>query len=339
MPRSFETILAASAGSRGVELRIPFTKVEGLGNDFVVVDLRPGAGGDGAEAALAGPELHAAGTLIGSPERISAVCDRHFGIGADGILAILPPSSAARGADARMRVLNADGSEAEMCGNGLRCVAKVLYERDPSLRRSPLRIETGAGVLACELELAGGEVAAVTVEMGRPRLARGEIPMFPGGEAPATREAIAARERTFRATAVSMGNPHAVIFVDDAEEDLRALAEAYGPTIETLPVFPRRANVEFARVRGREIDLVVWERGCGITLACGTGACATAVAAGIEGRLPWGNEALVHLPGGALHITVAADGSGVRMRGPARRVFGAELDLARFPGRAESSAA
>jgi diaminopimelate epimerase len=238
-----------------------------------------------------------------------------------------------------MRVLNADGSEAEMCGNGLRCVAKVLYERDPGLRRSPLLIETGAGVLACELEVTGGEVVAVTVEMGKPRLGRGEIPMLPGGDAPATRQEIQARGRIFHATAVSMGNPHAVIFVDDPAEDLRGLAESYGPTIETAPLFPRRTNVEFARVRGREIDLVVWERGCGITLACGTGACATAVAAGIEGRLAFGTEATVHLPGGALFITVAPDGSGVRMRGPARRVFGAELELARFGRLAESSAA
>ena len=327
--------------------RIPFTNVEGLGNDFVVIDLRPGeptlADGAGTEQGAEG----AGGWLLGSPGRITAICDRHFGIGADGILAILPPSlppsstpsGAAGGADARMRVLNADGSEAEMCGNGLRCVAKVLYERDPALRRSPLRIETGAGVLACELEVRGGEVAAVTVEMGRPRLRRGEIPMLPAGDSPATRQEIQARGRTFHATAVSMGNPHAVIFVDDPAEDLRGLAESYGPIIETAPLFPRRTNVEFARVRGREIDLVVWERGCGITLACGTGACATAVAAGIEGRLAFGTEATVHLPGGALFITVASDGSGVRMRGPARRVFGAELELARFTPLAESSAA
>ena len=131
--------------------------------------------------------------------------------------------------------------------------------------------------------------------------------------------------RTFRFTAVSMGNPHAVIFVDDAGEDLMALATKYGPALETAPTFPRRTNVEFARVRkDGEIDLVVWERGCGITLACGTGACATGVAAAVEERLPRGREILVHLPGGTLGITVAADDSGVRMRGPARTVFRSE---------------
>jgi diaminopimelate epimerase len=125
-----------------------------------------------------------------------------------------------------------------------------------------------------------------------------------------------------------MGNPHAVIFVDDPAEDLMALATKYGPSLETAPTFPRRTNVEFARVRpDGEIDLVVWERGCGITLACGTGACGTAVAAAVEERLPRGKEIIVHLPGGPLGITVASDDSGVRMRGPARTVFKSELDL------------
>jgi diaminopimelate epimerase len=338
--REAVSILNPRAGSTTDGTRIPFTKVEGLGNDFVVVDLRPAErGGDPAGMLPAGALL--VGADPDAPGRVVAICDRHFGIGADGILAILPGrdspgrDSPGRDSDARMRVLNADGSEAEMCGNGLRCVAKVLYESDPRLRRSPLLIETGAGVLACELEVVGPEVRAVTVAMGKPRLARGEIPMLPGGDGPATREAITARDRIFHLTAVSMGNPHAVIFVDDPAADLRQLAEGYGPTIETSPTFPRRTNVEFARVRGHEIDLVVWERGCGITLACGTGACATAVAAGIEGRLGWGTEATVHLPGGALFVTVAPDGSDVRMRGPAREVFRAELDLAAF-GRAAS---
>jgi diaminopimelate epimerase len=301
---------------------LPFTKVEGLGNDFVVVDLRPGRPGAGAAPS---PE---------SPEIVRAVCDRHFGVGADGILAILPASSAASGqaGDARMRVLNADGSEAEMCGNGIRGVAKVLFDSDPALRRSPLRIETGAGLLDCALEIEDGEVRSVAVEMGRPRYARDEIPLAPGGAARALRAPITAAGRSFLFTAVSMGNPHAVIFVDDPAADLRALAETYGPTLERDPTFPRRTNVEFARVRGQdaraEIDLVVWERGCGITLACGTGACATAAAACAEERLAPGREIPVHLPGGTLFITVAPDQSGVRMRGPARSVYQGELDLA-----------
>jgi diaminopimelate epimerase len=291
---------------------LPFTKVQGLGNDFVVVDLRAHVGSREAVAAQ-------------EPGVVRQICDRHFGVGADGVLAILPASPGDAG-DARMRVLNADGSEAEMCGNGIRCVAKLLFETDPALRRSVLRIDTGAGLLACELGVADGQVDSVTVEMGQPRFSRDEVPLTPGGSARALRERITALDRSFDFTAVSMGNPHAVIFVDD-DEDLRALAETYGPVLEVASTFPRRANIEFARVRDAEIDLVVWERGCGITLACGTGACATVVAAALEERLPRARETAVHLPGGTLGVTVAADDSGVRMRGPAKIVFRSELDL------------
>jgi diaminopimelate epimerase len=293
---------------------LPFVKVEGIGNDFVVVDLRPGRSG-----ALAG------GPSPEDPAVVRALCDRRFGVGADGVLAILTSATA----DARMRVLNADGSEAEMCGNGIRCVAKVLYETDPASRRPELRIETGAGILECALDVQGDSVRSVAVEMGRPRLSREEIPLAAGGAPRALREAIAARDREFRFTAVSMGNPHAVIFVDGAD-DLRALAEGYGPTLEVTDRFPRRTNVEFARVRGGEIDLVVWERGSGLTLACGTGACATAVGAVLEDRLPAGVETPVHLPGGTLIITVAKDLTNVRMRGPARIVFEGTIDVSRL---------
>jgi diaminopimelate epimerase len=290
---------------------LPFVKAEGTGNDFVVVDLRPGQ-----------PAARAGGRSPEDPATVREICDRHFGVGADGVLAILPSTSG----DARMRVLNADGSEAEMCGNGLRCVAKVLYESDPSLRRPTLRIETGAGVLTCTLEVSNGVVTHVTEEMGRPRLTRSEIPLAPAGDTRALRETIRARDRDFRFTAVSMGNPHAVIFVD-GEDDLRTLAETYGPTLEVADRFPRRTNVEFARVRGGEIDLVVWERGSGLTLACGTGACATVVAACLEERLTPGAETPVHLPGGTLSITVVPDYTGVRLRGPARIAFTGTLDL------------
>lgn len=301
---------------------LPFVKVEGIGNDFVVVDLRPGRPG----ALVGGP----------SPEDskvVRAICDRRFGVGADGVLAILPSTVG----DARMRVLNADGSEAEMCGNGIRCVAKVLYESDPALRRPRLRIETGAGLLECGLSATAGVVDSVEVEMGRPRLSRDEIPLAPGGSSRALREAITARDREFQFTAVSMGNPHAVIFVDDAG-DLRALAESYGPTLEVADRFPHRTNVEFARVRGGEIDLVVWERGSGLTLACGTGACATVVAAVLEDRLPAGVATPVHLPGGTLIITVAKDLTNVVMRGPARIVFEATIDVARLLERRDFAA-
>jgi diaminopimelate epimerase len=296
---------------------LPFTKVEGLGNDFVVVDLRGDRAGSKAAAS------------VQDPETVRRICDRHFGVGADGVLAILPTVPGAAG-DARMRVLNADGSEAEMCGNGIRCVAKLLYESDPALRKPVLAIDTGAGLLSCEMSATDGRVDNVTVEMGRPRFSREEIPIAPGGAASVLREPIEADGRIFRFTAVSMGNPHAVIFIDDPAEDLMALARRFGPALEIAPTFPRRTNVELARVRGNEIDLVVWERGCGITLACGTGTCATAVAACLEERASRGREIPIHLPGGTLRITVASDDSGVRMRGPAKVVFRSELDLAAF---------
>jgi diaminopimelate epimerase len=248
-----------------------------------------------------------------------------------------------------MRVINADGSEAEMCGNGIRCVAKVLYETDPDLRRPILHIDTGAGLLTCGLDAVDGQVRSVSVEMGAPRLLRSEIPMVGPEFERVLRATVLASDgvghsrkldrRSFAMTAVSMGNPHAIIFVDDPNASLRLLAETYGPRIEVDPLFPRRTNVEFARVRdgasGPEIDVVVWERGCGITLACGTGACATAVAACLEGRLNAGGEIPVHLPGGALFITVrpadqgdkaSADFGNVTMRGPAHTVFNAQID-------------
>src|SRR3954452_7030466 len=161
---------------------LPFTKVQGLGNDFVVVDLRGERAG--SKTAVA----------VQDPEAVRRICDRHFGVGADGVLAILPASAG----DARMRVLNADGSEAEMCGNGIRCVAKVLYESDASLRHSPLRIDTGAGLLECEMATGpAGGVDSVAVQMGKPRFSRSEIPMSPGGAARAIRTPIEVDGRQF----------------------------------------------------------------------------------------------------------------------------------------------
>jgi diaminopimelate epimerase len=237
-----------------------------------------------------------------------------------------------------MRVINADGSEAEMCGNGLRCVAKFLYDRDPSLRRPVLRIDTGAGLLECRIDARDGRAETVTVDMGRPQLDPPQIPVAAPSGKRLVRSPLRAGDRQFVFTPVSMGNPHAVIFVDDPAADLRALAESYGRGIEHDSLFPRRTNVEFARVRqgaaGTEIDLVVWERGCGITLACGTGACATTVAACLEGRAAPDREIPVHLLGGTLFIRAVSQPqgaespsfAGVSMRGPARLVFEAEID-------------
>jgi diaminopimelate epimerase len=298
-------------------MALPFTKVEGLGNDFLVVDLRPGR-----------PAASAGGPSPEDPAVVRALCDRRFGVGGDGVLAILPSKSA----DARMRVLNSDGSEAEMCGNGIRCVAKLLHDTDPALRRRALRIETGAGILDLKLDVEEDRVRTVEVEMGRPRLTRDEIPILPGGTTRVLREAISARGRIFHFTAVSMGNPHAVIFVDDPAS-LHPLAEEFGSLFEHAERFPRRTNVEFAYVRpDGEIDLVVWERGSGITMACGTGACATVVAACLEERLKPGTETVVHLPGGPLNILVDPQYTSVRMRGPARSLFEASIDVARLMG-------
>ncbi|HEX2569682.1 MAG TPA: diaminopimelate epimerase [Polyangia bacterium] len=300
---------------------LQFAKMEGCGNDFLVVDARDGAHGDLA--------------LLG-PRAATVLCDRHFGVGGDGVLVISQAS--APGALARMRVLNADGSEAEMCGNGLRCVTKYLYEQDAELWRSAIPIETGAGVLRCEVTLNGARrVTHVAVDMGRPRLARGEVPMAGPKQETALEQEVTlhgnGERRHVRLTAVSMGNPHAVLFIE-GDEPLRELAERYGPLLERHEWFPHRTNVEFARVRpSGEIDLVVWERGCGITLACGTGACATAVAACLTRRARPGVELAVHLPGGSLNITVAADLGAVLLRGPATEVFRAEVDLAALLGR------
>jgi diaminopimelate epimerase len=270
-----------------------FAKYHGLGNDFLLVDLR-----DGDPAG------------VQDPARVRALCDRRFGVGGDGVLPILAPTVA--GADVRMRVLNSDGSEAEMCGNGIRCVAKELHDRDPALRGlDVIRIETLAGVLACAVTRGrDGRAAKVSVGMGRPELLR-----------PARDEPVPGFD--LRVTSVSMGNPHAVAFVAESGAALRARAERQGPALETHPWFPNRTNVELAHAGPDGIELVVWERGCGITLACGTGACATAVAACLTGRAPRGAPIRVRLLGGELVITV--EDGGVTMRGPATHVFDGTL--------------
>jgi len=304
--------------------RRSFAKYEGLGNDFLVVDLR------------AVPPAVAAAAQ--EPAAVRALCDRQFGVGGDGVLAILPSATA----DARMRVLNSDGSEAEMCGNGLRCVVKELHDRG-GLARPTLAIDTGAVRLVCDVDApGGGAVRSVTVAMGMPRLLRGEIPMTgPAGERcieqPLSIPAIPAiSDATRPVTCVSMGNPHAVSFVGSRDEAME-LARTVGPAVERHAWFPNRTNAEFAHVKDRrEIDLLVWERGCGITLACGTGACATAVAAVVTGRADEATPIRVNLPGGSLEITVHSGISAVSMKGPALHVFDGALDLARLQPRPSS---
>jgi diaminopimelate epimerase len=296
---------------------VRFSKVHGLGNDFVVVDLRGG---------------EPPGPSVQDPAVARLICDRHFGVGADGVLAILPPRTAQ--ADATMRVINSDGSEAEMCGNGLRAFVKHLVERDPALRgRAALTIDTGFGPLTCDIQRDGAAVESVSVEMGRPRLTRREIPMIGPPDEGCVAAPLPVAGRQLAVTAVSTGNPHAVSFVDETGPALMALAREVGPAVETCDWFPKKANVEFAHVHAPDrIELVVWERGCGITLACGTGACATVVAACLRGLSTAGSEVAVTLPGGTLSIRVAPDLSGVRMTGPARHVFDSDLDLAALVG-------
>lgn len=290
-------------------MRVPFVKLHGLGNDFIVFDDRQGA-------------LPASLATAKSAERL---CRRGHGVGADGVLLVLPGDDSV--AVARMRVLNADGSEPEMCGNGLRCVAKFIFDRGVRGEGGVLPIDTGAGRLAAEVTAgADGLAAQVRVAMGPVTLQRSGLPMLGEGE---HREApLEVAGEHLVGTALSVGNPHYVAFLASAELDLMAEARRWGPKVEHHTSFPRRTNVELARLRDDgSIELVVWERGCGITQACGTGACATVAAAVLSGRCEAGHEVAVDLPGGRLHIEVQADLQQVWMRGPAVEVYRGELEV------------
>ena len=266
-----------------------FFKYQGLGNDFVVIDRR--ASGQDVDEAIT-----------------RQLCSRHFGIGADGVLTILPE----QGAAGRMVVHNADGSVAEMCGNGLRCVVKYLAEHDPQ-KPTRLKVATGAGLLESEIEWSEQAVERVTVAMGAARL---EAPILPHG-GPFVRKPIEGR----LGTAVSMGNPHLVLLdVPPAE------AGRLGPSLEVHRLFPQRTNVEFVEPRAEGgLRVSVWERGVGLTLACGTGACAAVVASALEGRSPFDQWVPVELPGGVLDIKVADNLSQVWLRGAVRFVFQGQL--------------
>ena len=237
---------------------LQFTKVQGLGNDFVIVDGTTEQINDYAVAAV-------------------KLCDRHFGIGADGLVVVLPSETA----DFRMRIFNSDGSEAEMCGNVTRCFAKYLYEHGLTTK-TRMTIETLAGIIGPELKFdQAGKVSAVRVDMGKPRLKRAEIPMHGPAEDQVINESLTVNGEEYFITCVSMGNPHCIIFV----QDVAALPlEKIGPAIETHPAFPRKINVEFIQVlNDQEMIMRVWERGAGVTLACGTGASAALAAAVLNG--------------------------------------------------------
>jgi diaminopimelate epimerase len=239
------------------------------------------------------------------------MCDRHFGVGSDGVLVVEPSQRA----DFRMRMYNPDGSESEMCGNGIRCFAKYVY--DAGLADRPeMAVETGAGVLDLVVHPANGSAESVTVSMGVPEFRPDRVPVAVGGEV-ARDVPIEGVGPDVRVTCVSMGNPHAVMFLEGAVEEFPL--ERVGPLVERHRLFPRRVNFEVARRRGPdELDVRVWERGAGLTLACGTGACAVAAAARLHGLV--GDRLRVNLPGGPLEI--AWDGkSEILMTGPAALVF------------------
>jgi len=275
-----------------------FTKMHGAGNDYVYVN--------GLEETVADPAALA-------PQ----MSDRHFGVGADGLVLILPPSDGTP-ADLRMRMFNADGSEAEMCGNAIRCFAKYAYERGLS-RKSPLAVETGAGVLSVELTFAdgGGAVTGATVDMGEPVLEPERIPVSIPNLRRVVDVPLRTSDRAWNMTCVSMGNPHAVMYVDGVWD---LPLDRVGPEVENHRLFPQRVNAHFVEVHSPgEVTMRTWERGSGVTLACGTGASAVCVAGVLTGRT--GRELLAHLPGGALELRWREADNHVFMTGPAVEVF------------------
>lgn len=285
-----------------------FTKMQGAGNDYVYVD-----------CFQHGP--------VANPAVLSQkVSNRNFGIGADGLILICPSERA----DARMRMYNADGSESEMCGNGVRCVAKYVY--DHGIAKKPtLTIETGRGVLTLEVEVQSGKVQRVRVDMGEPILEASQIPTTLQGTPPTQvplvlpdlQEGLSGAlmpsisTQKFLATCVSMGNPHCVLFVDEITD---AHVLGIGPQIERHPSFPRRVNVEFVKVNNPgDITMRVWERGSGETLACGTGACAVCVAGVLTQKTD--RQITAHLPGGDLELLWSEKDNHVYMTGPAVEVY------------------
>jgi diaminopimelate epimerase len=275
-----------------------FTKMHGLGNDFILID------GKG----LRDDEF---------PALSRRLCDRHRGIGADGLILLLPSE---RGIT-RMRLFNSDGSEAEMCGNGIRCLAKYVHDSGIAKERDFI-IETKAGLM--EVQVTSGDTikSHVKVLMGSPRLLRRDIPLSGPRDERFINERIVAGGREYMATCLNVGNPHCVMFVQDFKGlDLKR----EGSEIEHLPLFPEKTNVEFVRARSASaLEVKVWERGAGETMACGTGACAALVAAHLNGIS--GRTAEVELPGGSLSISWREDGK-ILMEGPAEKVFAGEIPI------------
>ena len=281
-----------------------FTKMHGIGNDFVMVNCLNANG----------PAL-----LAECRSRAIELCDRKFGIGGDGVIALLP----GRDAPFAMKMFNPDGSEAEMCGNGIRCFAKFLFDRGLTDGGREIAVETGAGLLHLQTTPGpDGKAATVRVDMGEPILTPSQIPtVLLETDAPIVNAPLTVGDQTLHVTTVSMGNPHAVIFVDDVKN---YPIEAVGPQVEHHPAFPRRVNTEFIQIVSEsEIIFRVWERGAAETLACGTGACAAVVACVLNGKTD--RSVLVHLPGGDLDIVWSDADNHVYMTGSAIEVFEGEI--------------
>lgn len=276
-------------------MKFSFSKWHGLGNDFVIVN--------------------------GFTEKIDnyqqmaiEVCDRHFGVGADGLVVILPSEVA----DFQMRIFNSDGSEAEMCGNVTRCIARYVYDYGLT-DKTKITLETKAGIIKPELIFIDGALSTIKVDMGKPHLRRSEIPMNGDESEEVINELLVIGQSNYHITCVSMGNPHCILFVDDIAD---ANLSVIGPMIETNSVFPRKINVEFVQVINKQkVRMRVWERGAGITMACGTGACATLVATVLNGKTD--RQAIVELDGGELFIEWGQDNH-IYMSGPAVEVFRGE---------------
>lgn len=276
-----------------------FTKMHGAGNDYVYVNCFEEVIENPADVAI-------------------TVSNRNFGIGSDGLILIMPSETA----DVRMRMFNSDGSESEMCGNGIRCVAKYAYDHG-IVSKTEITAETGAGILTLQLyPNADNKVERVRVNMGPPRLHREEIPMNGVPASQVVAEELAVLDKTFKVTCVSMGNPHCIIYVDDVENFPVAI---YGPLIESHQLFPRRTNVEFVQIISRsEVKQRTWERGAGETLACGTGASAVCVAGVLNNVTD--RMILNHLTGGDLELEWVENGP-VFMTGPATEVFSGDISL------------
>lgn len=277
-------------------MELDFIKMEGLGNDFIILDDR--------DEKIEQYEHY--------PVLAKKLCSRHFGIGADGIILILESLDH----DIKFRIYNSDGSQAQMCGNGIRCFAKYLYENKMILQKK-IRVDTKAGTVVPEVITDDKDkVSSVRVDMGEPVLFCRDIP-FENTNEKAIEERLMVGDKEYHITAVSMGNPHAVVFVDDVEKvDIKRI----GPSIENHERFPEKTNVEFIEVINTgELKMKVWERGAGITLACGTGACAAIVAAHLTGRAQ--ENAIVHLDGGDLDIHWNKETNHIFKTGPATLVF------------------